>query len=298
MRLKGRVAIVTGAAHGIGRAITIRFAGEGAAVVAADINGEGAAETVGRVEAAGGRALALTTDVGRAEDVERTVRAAVQTYGGLDILVNNAGIPGSGPVEEVKEEVFDAVVNCNLRGMWLGCHYAVPELRKAGGGSIITTSSVQGILGFRHTAIYAATKAGILGATRALALELAPDFIRVNAICPGSIRVYDNHEERIARRLGPEFVAAYRRRFGGRAPEARSFAQPLPRVGLPEDIANAALFLASDESSFITGIHLPVDGGMTTAHYQIERTESSRELREWSLAMEARKSAGLGPPEE
>lgn len=298
MQLQGRAAIVTGAAHGIGRAIAQRFAREGARVVVADINGEGAAETVARIEAAGGEALAITADVGRRTDWERTVQECLSAFGRLDVLVNNAGIGGGGAIDQTTEEEFDQVVDCNLRGTWLGCHYSVPHMKRQGGGVILSISSVQGIAGWPDAAVYGATKAGILGMTRALAVELAPFSIRVNAICPGAIHV-STPEERIAERLGPEYVEEFQRRFGARLAGASYFVQPLPRHGVPEDIASAALFLCSDEARFITGATLVVDGGMTAAHYERPREDSHastvwQEVRAWVKEVEAQRQH---PPE-
>lgn len=296
MRLQGKTAIVTGAAHGIGRAIALRYAREGARVVAADINEEGARETAAAIAAAGGQALPMRTDVARGDEVARMVDACVAAYGRLDILVNNAGAGQATPIAEIEEEAFDRLIGCNLRGYWLGCHYAVPHLRQAGGGVILGISSVQGLGGWPRTSIYAAAKAGILGATRALAVELASDQIRVNAICPGAIRTY-TPEERVAIRLGPEYVAEFRRRFGAQLALGRGFAQPLPRHGQPEDIADCALFLASDEASFITGTYIVVDGGMTAATYEPDAETSPghaawKEMRQWILSEEQRRRQG------
>jgi NAD(P)-dependent dehydrogenase (short-subunit alcohol dehydrogenase family) len=250
VKLEGKVAIVTGAASGIGRATALLFAAEGAAVVVADVNNGGGMQTVEAIRSAGGRAQYVHTDVSRSPDVQAMVRAAVERFGRLDVLFNNAGIAVFKGVEETTEDEWDRVVAVNLRGVYLGIKYAAPEMRRAGGGSIINTSSVHGMQTVAGLAAYAASKHGVLGITRAAALDLARSGIRVNAIQPGAIET--------------PIMRANLRAVGDEEEEYRKIAaaEPLGRVGTAEEIARAAVFLASDDASFITGAPIAVDGGL------------------------------------
>lgn len=253
MRLDGKVAIITGAGAGQGREAARLFAAEGARVVAADLNGDAAEETVGLVRAAGGAAVAVQTDVAEPEANRRTVEVATDTYGRLDIFYANAAIVSRGPggdtgLETITLDTWNRILAVNLTGVFLGCKYGVPEIVKAGGGAVIITASVGALAAQRaHNHAYVATKSALVGLTRNLAVEYAAKKVRVNCLCPGQIRtammepLYDD--------------PSMRRRFEDLT--------PMGRFGEPHEIAAAALFLASDESSFMTGAVLVVDGGWT-----------------------------------
>lgn len=249
-RLEGKVAVITGGASGIGAATVKRFCAEGAAVVIADLNDAGGRELVGAVAAAGGRAAFQRTDVSREADVQAAMQRAVSDYGRLDAVFNNAGLGGAiGPLEETSVEDWDRTQAVLLRGVFLGIKHAIPHLRAAGGGSIISTASVAGLRGGAGPHAYSAAKAGVINLTRSAALELGAQHIRVNCICPGGI-----HTPLLTSRFPG----------GGEAlTPLLAMLQPIPRAGYPEDIAAMALFLASDESSFVTGAAMVVDGGFT-----------------------------------
>lgn len=246
-KLEGKVAVITGAGGGIGRAGAVAFTGEGAAVVVAEIDAERGEETVRLAREIGGRATFVQTDVTQPEAVEAAVAAALREYGRLDVLYNNAGFSMNEEqgVADTPIEVWNQTYAVNLFGSYLFCKYAIPELAKAGGGSIISTASVAGLAGAWKKHAYATAKAGIIGLTRTIALEYAAQGIRANAICPGVTM-----SPRLRQRLtdNPALAEGYRKR------------QPL---GLcePEDIAATALFLASDDSRMITGQSIVVDGG-------------------------------------
>jgi NAD(P)-dependent dehydrogenase (short-subunit alcohol dehydrogenase family) len=254
-KLDNRVAVVTGGASGMGRAIGIRFAAEGAAVVLADLNEKGGSEVAREIAQAGGKAVFQLTDVTSEADVKGAIARAVKEFGRLDILVNNAGVGGAlGSLEDVSVEDWDRTQAVLLRSVFLGMKHSIPELRRAGGGSIISTASVAGISGDFGPHPYSAAKAGVINLTRSAAAELAGDRIRVNVICPGGIKT-------------PMFVGGGG--FGNddatiEANMARL--QPIPRAGRAEDIAAMALFLASDDSEWITGAMMVVDGGAMVAH--------------------------------
>jgi NAD(P)-dependent dehydrogenase (short-subunit alcohol dehydrogenase family) len=244
--LKEKVAIVTGGASGIGRATAILFAREGAKVVVADRDPTGGQETVRMIEGEGGQAIFVQTDVSRAEDVQRMVRETVSTYGRLDVLFNNAGIGETAKVTEASVEHWDKVLAVNLRSVFLGCKYAIPEMVKVGGGSIINNASILAEVGFSNAPAYSASKHGVVGLTQTIALDHAAEGIRANTVCPGFIRTPMVTE--------------------GLDPETRDYIaglHPLGRMGEPEEVAEAVLFLASDRSSFVTGTCLFVDGGYT-----------------------------------
>jgi NAD(P)-dependent dehydrogenase (short-subunit alcohol dehydrogenase family) len=252
MRLKDRVALITGAGSGIGRATAVLFAKEGARVVASDANEATAIETAGEVKKAAGEATLVTGDVSDNQQAQRMVQAAVQTYGRLDILVNSAGISARSLPETTPEEAWDRVMDVNLKGTYLVCWHAVPEMEKGGGGSIINLASIMGLVGrpaFMDFAFdpYVSSKGGVVQLTRNLAVAYAKKNIRVNCICPG-------------------FVVSNLTRSLVDNPEMRRQLEeyhPMGRLGQPEEIASAALFLASDESSFMTGAPLIIDGGYT-----------------------------------
>lgn len=253
MRLENKVALITGAGSGIGRQAALLFAGEGAAVVVADLVPQGGEETVRLVQAEGGRALYVQADVARGADCERMVRAAEETFGKLDVLFNNAGIShiDDGDAISTEEEVWDLTMQVNLKGVFLGCKYGIPALRRAGGGSIINTASFVALLGAATPQLaYTASKGGVLALTRELAAVHAREKIRVNALCPGPLRTellmkYLDTEEKRQRRL---------------------VHIPMGRFGEAVEIARAALFLASEESSYLTGAAFTVDGGITAAY--------------------------------
>lgn len=276
-RLIGKTAIVTGGASGIGLATVQRFVAEGANVVLCDLSpeaGRGLASSLGEAgrlhhsrRAAGGpndgdaiaehlgdRVVFVPADVTDEAALARVFDTAVARFGGLDILVNNAGVGGGeGPIETCPRKLFDRTIAVNLLGPWLGIKLAFPLLRARGGGSIVNTSSVSALLGMPGQGAYGASKAGVLQLTRVAAMEGAPDFIRVNAVCPGGVLtpiIYDSpfFEQAIDSQLIDKGLAA---------------TQPLPRACQPADVANAILWLASGESSFVTGQSINVDGGLT-----------------------------------
>ncbi len=244
-RLKNKVAIVTGGGSGIGRASCLLFAREGAKVVVADYVAEGGNETARQISAANGQAVFVQTDVSKSTDVKNMIGATIRNYGRVDILFNNAGIEGpSTKLANLKEEDWDRVIAIDLTSVYLGIKYVIPEMIKQGGGVILSTASVAGLVGFQGSGAYAAAKAGVINLTRLAALEYADKNIRVNCICPGVIE-----------------TPMVERVMGGRSREKVVRTEPIGRLGRPEDIANAALFLASDESSFATGAPFIIDGG-------------------------------------
>jgi NAD(P)-dependent dehydrogenase (short-subunit alcohol dehydrogenase family) len=249
-RLDGKVAVITGAASGIGRASAIRFASEGAAVVVTDLNAQGGEESVAECKRAGGRAVFHRVDVTSEADVKAAVDRAVSEFGKLDIIFNNAGLAGAvGKIEETTAENWDRTFSILLRAVFLGMKYAVPAMRKAGGGSIISTASIAGLRGGAGPHAYSAAKAGVVNLTRSVALEVGKDRIRVNCICPGGINT-----PLISNNLPGGFEVAS---------QFLKNIQPIPRAGLPEDIAAMAAFLASDDAEWITGAAMVVDGGYT-----------------------------------
>ena len=253
MRLENKVALITGAGSGIGREAAVLFAKEGAKVVVVDVNDDGGAETVGMVKANGGKAAFVHANVSRVVDCKDMIEFAETTYGKLDILFNNAGIMHGEDDNAIttEEAIWDLTMNINLKGVFLGCKYGIPALRRAGGGSIINTASFVALMGAATPQIaYTASKGGVLAMTRELAVIHARENIRVNALCPGPLRTkmlmdFLNTEEKKQRRL---------------------VHIPLGRFGEAREIAQAALFLASDESSFVTGTEFVVDGGITAAY--------------------------------
>ena len=249
MRLRDKVAIITGGGSGIGRASALKFAAEGARVVVVDIQRGDAEETVKLVQAASGGAIAVSGDVTSRDDVRGMVKAAVDTYGRLDILFNNAGVFGTGTILEADEEDFDRIFAVNVKGVFLGCKEAIPVMRSQGGGAILNTASELGVVGIEGSVVYPASKGAVVQLTRCLALDHAGAGIRVNCLCPG---VTDTPMIRRSREARPDGEAASRR-FLDRI--------PLHRMARPEELANVAAFLCSDEASFITGATILSDGG-------------------------------------
>jgi NAD(P)-dependent dehydrogenase (short-subunit alcohol dehydrogenase family) len=253
MRLKDKVAIVTGGGSGIGRAAALRFAAEGAAVVIADVNDAAAHDTQAQIASAGGRAIAVVGDLTQTEAVDALVKRTATQFGAPTILLSSAAITAFGTVEETEADELDRVLGINVRSMWLCAKAVIPAMKQAGGGSIVNLSSITGIVGAPGMAAYATSKGAIITLTRTLALEVAESQIRVNCICPASIDT-------------PMLQASFERLPDPAAARARNVKRhPLGRFGTAEDVANLALFLASDESSFITGGTYVIDGGASIA---------------------------------
>jgi len=245
-QLDGKVSIITGGASGIGRTTAKLFADLGAAVLVADLDKAGGETTVDAIEDDGGTATFVPADVSDAEDVEAMVATAVDRYGGLDVLFNNAGIDGQvARIVSSEEETYDRVVDVNLKGVWLGTKHGVRAMLEDGGGAIVNTSSIAGVVGMRGFSAYAAAKGGVRLLTKTTALEYAVDDIRVNAIAPGPVRT-----PMVERAMEDEEA---KRRF-------RSM-EPMEGLAEPAEVAAAVAFLASEDASRITGTTLPVDGG-------------------------------------
>ena len=250
MRLQGKTVLITGAGAGIGRAVAIMFAAEGAKITVVDIDALNGEKTVESIKQKGGEAQFVKADVTIASDVERAIQKTIDIYGNLDVLHNNAGLNMvPTPVEDIDEALWDKMLAINLKGVFLGCKYAVPIMKKQGAGVIINTASITGVRPLVHIMPYTAAKAGVIMLTKALAIELAPFNIRVNCISPvmteGTpqlIRIIGNRDEEEARDMIKKTI-------------------PLRRLGKPEDIAYAAVYLASDEASYVTGANWEVCGG-------------------------------------
>ncbi|MGA2198815.1 MAG: glucose 1-dehydrogenase [Nitrososphaerales archaeon] len=250
MELSGKVAIVTGGDSGIGKAISELFASEGASVVIADVQDSGTAKLISKK---GGKAICLKTDVRDEKQVMRLVAGAKRRFGGIDVLDNNAGIELLKPMTETTEEDWDRVLQTNLKGVFLTSKHVIPEMLKRGGGTIVNTASQLGLVGLENYTAYCASKGGVVLLTKSMALEYARQNIRVNCICPGPVQTPMLERELLT---VPDPDAA-------RKKWAQS--QPVGRVGQPQEIAQVALFLASERSSFVVGHALVVDGGYTLA---------------------------------
>ncbi len=253
MRLQDKVALITGAGSGIGRETALLFAQEGAKIVVVDVNDDAGQKTVQMVQQIGGQATYVRADISKAAECENMVKTAEATFGKLNILFNNAGISHANDDDAIntKEDVWDLTMAINLKGVFLGCKYGIPALRRAGGGSIINTASFVALLGAATPQLaYTASKGGVLSMTRELAMIHARENIRVNALCPGPL-----HTELLMKYLNtPE------------KKQRRLVHIPMGRFGEAKEIAYAALYLASDESSFVTGTEFMVDGGITAAY--------------------------------
>lgn len=256
-RIQGKVAVLTGAASGIGEATARLFAYEGAAVVMADVNDERGEKLAAEIRASGGKADYVHADVSVEADVKAMIDKAMSLHGRLDTVFNNAGFGGAvGPIAEIPVEEFDTTIGVLLRGVFLGVKHAAPILAAQGSGSIINTASVAGLRAGYAPHVYSVAKAAVIQLTRSVAMELGEKGVRVNCICPGGIATpllagaftSDQVDETAALAMVKQVMSAY---------------QPLQRAGLPEDIASAALWLASEDSSFVNGHALVVDGGLT-----------------------------------
>jgi NAD(P)-dependent dehydrogenase (short-subunit alcohol dehydrogenase family) len=245
-RFEGKIALVTGASSGIGRATALAFAREGAKLVVADVLADEGMETVLLIEKAGGEGLFVRADVSKPADVQALIQKTVEVYGRLDCAVNNAGIEGEmAPTADCTERNWDRVLGINLKGMWLCMKHEIPQMLRQGGGAIVNMSSVAGLIGFSGLPAYVASKHGVVGLTKTAALEYAKSGIRINAVCPGVI--HTPMMDRLTAEPGSaeSFVAL----------------EPVARMGRPEEIAEAVLWLCSEAASFVTGHPMAVDGG-------------------------------------
>ena len=258
MRLEGKIGIVTAAASGMGRAGALRFAREGAAVGVVDIDQSGVDAVVGEITAAGGRALGLVGDLRQDDFARSIVRRTANAFGGLDFVWNHVGHPGPASIEGIDMADYEMAIDLNLRTVLVTTEAAIPEIRARGGGSLLYTASTSGLMGSQFSPVYSAVKFGVVGFAKALAKRVAKDGIRVNVICPGAtdtpmLRVFVARPDQQSTQ-GRDVEQLVAQRAGQ---------NPMGRPARPEEIANAALFLLSDEASFITGAALPVDGGTT-----------------------------------
>ena len=251
MRLDQRVAVITGAGSGIGQAMALLFAREGARVFAADVNGAAAEETAARIIAEGGVCQAMVVDVTEPDQVRGMIEQAHEHYGRIDILCNNAGIGSTTDVIACEPDEWDRVMTVNVKSVYLGCKYVLPRMIAQGGGVIVNTASVAGMVGIVKRASYSASKGAVIALTRQVAMDFVEQGIRVNCLCPGTVdspwvgRLLDQADDPAAAR------------------QALIARQPMGRLGTPEEVAAAALYLASDDAAFITGTGLVIDGGLT-----------------------------------
>ena len=253
MRFEGKVALVTGAATGIGGATAVAFGAEGASVVLSDVNQPALDERAREIQAAGGQAIAVLADASNAADAQRSVSEAVAAFGGIDYLVASAGIQTYGTAVDTDEDTWDRTLAVNAKGVYLAAKYCIPEMVKRGGGAIVNVASVQGLFSQPNVAAYSASKGAVIAMTRTMAIDHAGDNIRANSICPGSIET--PLLRFAAEQMRPEDPDGAIKEWGG--------LHVLGRVGQPEEMAQVALFLCSDAASFITGAAIVADGGLT-----------------------------------
>jgi len=245
MRLKDKIAIITGAGSGIGRAIALAFSKEGAKIVVADWSEQSGKETVEQIEKQEGEAIFVKTDVSKANDIDKMAKDCLNKFGRVDILVNNAGIYRTYNLHEMLEEDWDKIIDINLKSVFLGSKRVIPEMFKQGKGKIVNTASIAGLVGFAQSGAYCASKGGIIALTKEMALEYAPKRINVNCIAPGVIKTA----------MTKDMLT------DPATKQSLESSTPYSRLGEPEDIAQAAVYLASDESDFVNGEVLVVDGG-------------------------------------
>lgn len=255
MRMEGKRGVVTGAASGLGRETALLFAQEGARVVVADLNGDGAAAVADEITAAGGEAVAEACDVTSEEQVIGALDRSVAEWGGLDYLVNNAGVQVEKPLVETTNEEFDWLFGVNVRAVFWGCKHAVPRLRGAGGGTIVNTASALSLVSDPFLPVYTASKHATLGLTRSVGVAYAADGIRCNCVCPGDMQT--------------PMIERYWEATGDpeRAKQEMASMYPAGKIGQPAEVARAILFLASDESSYVNGSFMQVDGGLLSKAY-------------------------------
>lgn len=251
MRLQDRIAVITGAGSGIGQAMALQFAREGARIFAADINGAAVEATAAHVVAEGGQAQSMAVDVTQPEQVQAMIERAREVYGRIDILCNNAGIGSTTDVVEADPDEWDRVMTVNVKSVFLGCKYVIPHMIAQGGGVIVNTASVAGMVGIVKRASYSASKGAVIALTRQVAMDFIDMGIRVNCLCPGTVD--SPWVGRLLQEAGDPVAAR----------AALVARQPMGRLGTPEEVAAAALYLASDDAAFITGTGLVIDGGLT-----------------------------------